>query len=139
MPGNSSEDQPVGTGVLLEPEFVEECVEEEVEYEEDFFGNSEPKVKRKKSTYDFPISKASARAIYLKSGSIVRPVDGHLNIYPGPLHFKDNIRITIEDSNLVLFRIPPGHSNNIQFPIEAFIGNSIDQNVLTNLIHIYKE
>ena len=97
MPGNSSEDQPVGTGVLLEPEFVEECVEEEVEYEEDFFGNSEPKVKRKKSTYDFPISKASARAIYLKSGSIVRPVDGHLNIYPGPLHFKDNIRIAIEE------------------------------------------
>ena len=67
----NTEDTPVGTGVLLEPEFTEECVEEQVEYEEDFFGDSEPPVKRKKSSYSFPISEASAQAIYNKCGSLV--------------------------------------------------------------------
>ena len=91
-----TEDLPVGTGVLLEPEFTEECVEE-VEYEEDFFGNSEPPAKRQKSSYTFPISEASAHAIYMKSGSLVHPVNGDLNIYPAAVKFENHIKIAIEE------------------------------------------
>ena len=94
---HNTEDRPVGTGVLLEPEFTEECVEEQVEYEEDFFGDSEPPVKRKKSSYSFPISVASAQAIYNKCGSLVSPVDGDLNIYPAPVKFEDHITLAIEE------------------------------------------
>ena len=95
----------VGCGILYDQEFVEdveEIVDIESEEDEDFFVNTGPKVKRKKLSYQFPISKQTADFIYQKSGSLMKSVDGPISVYPKPLVFSDHMCSAIENVRLKL-------------------------------------
>ena len=61
------------------------------------FESSEPKVKRKKMLYEFPISNKAADEIYRRSGSLVKSVEGTIYVRPKPLVFTNPITIAIEE------------------------------------------
>ena len=94
-------EQSVGPGLLYEKEFVEDVVEElvclENEEIDDFFVSSEPRVKRKKKSYEFPISKESADIMYKRSGTLLKSVEGPIFVQPKPVVFTNPISIAIEE------------------------------------------
>lgn len=120
------EDLTVGTGMLQDYEFVEECVEEVLseESDDDLFETREPKKKKRKSTYKFPISKQTSDKIYAKAGTSVHSSDGIMIVEPYPVVFQPTITELIEEVRVEMKL--PYEFNDIQLQALHAIGNLKD-------------